>query len=181
MRIKLMDDPSDRLKAFCSITFDACFVIRDLKIIEGINGAFVAMPSRKLTAHCPRCRVKNHSKANYCNHCGCRMETPQHNTGESGRSKLYADIAHPINSACREMIQKAVIEAFEEEKIKAQSPGYVSSYDEYGYDYGFDETEPLETFYDQPHKPRAPHHESKPAAKSVPASPSETSFGYGVF
>ena len=33
VRIKLMDDPHDRLQAFCSITFDACFVIRDLKII----------------------------------------------------------------------------------------------------------------------------------------------------
>ena len=55
VRIKLMDDPQDRLQAFCSITFDSCFVIRDLKIIEGTKGSFVAMPSRKLTDHCPRC------------------------------------------------------------------------------------------------------------------------------
>ena len=31
VRIKLMSDPQDRLLAFCSITFDSCFVIRDLK------------------------------------------------------------------------------------------------------------------------------------------------------
>ena len=69
VRIKLMDDPSERLQAFCSITFDDCFVIRDLKIIGGANGAFVAMPSRKLTAHCTHCGSKNHLRAAYCNQC----------------------------------------------------------------------------------------------------------------
>ena len=58
VRIKLMEEPGERLKAFCSITFDGCFVVRDLKIIEGTSGPFVAMPSRKLTSHCPRCRTK---------------------------------------------------------------------------------------------------------------------------
>src|SRR3990167_11484764 len=37
----------ERLKAFATITFDNCFVIRDLKIINGNNGLFVAMPSKK--------------------------------------------------------------------------------------------------------------------------------------
>ena len=58
VRIKLMEEPGERLQAFCSITFDDCFVVRDLKIIEGTNGPFVAMPSRKLTAHCPRCAAE---------------------------------------------------------------------------------------------------------------------------
>ena len=55
VRIKLMEKTDDRLRAFCSITFEQCFVIRDLKIIDGASGPFVAMPSRKLTVHCPRC------------------------------------------------------------------------------------------------------------------------------
>lgn len=37
----------DRLKAYVSITFDDCFVVRDLKIILGTDGLFVAMPSKK--------------------------------------------------------------------------------------------------------------------------------------
>lgn len=37
----------DRLKAYVSITIDAVFVIRDLKVIRGNNGLFVAMPSKK--------------------------------------------------------------------------------------------------------------------------------------
>jgi stage V sporulation protein G len=60
VRIKLMENPEDRLRGFCSITFDGSFVIRDLKIIEGNNGPFVAMPSRKLTSNCRKCRSKNH-------------------------------------------------------------------------------------------------------------------------
>ena len=70
VRIKLMEEPGERLKAFCSITFDNCFVVRDLKIIDGSNGPFVAMPSRKLTTHCPGCGMKNHLRAQYCNQCG---------------------------------------------------------------------------------------------------------------
>jgi len=46
VRINLRDD--DKLKAFASITFDNSFVIRGLKVIEGNEGFFVSMPSRKL-------------------------------------------------------------------------------------------------------------------------------------
>jgi len=37
----------ERLKAYVAITFDHCFVVRDLKVIDGNNGLFVAMPSKK--------------------------------------------------------------------------------------------------------------------------------------
>ncbi len=45
--VKVFPVNEDRLKAYVSITIDGCFVIRDLKIIEGNNGLFVAMPSKK--------------------------------------------------------------------------------------------------------------------------------------
>ena len=38
---------SMKLKAVASITIDDCFVIHDIKIIEGSEGYFIAMPSRK--------------------------------------------------------------------------------------------------------------------------------------
>ncbi len=38
---------SDRLKAYVSLTFDHAFVIKDIKIVEGRNGLFVSMPSRR--------------------------------------------------------------------------------------------------------------------------------------
>ncbi len=37
----------DKLKAFVTIILDGCFIVRDLKVIQGGNGLFVAMPSRK--------------------------------------------------------------------------------------------------------------------------------------
>lgn len=45
-KITLRDEA--KLKAFVSITFDNCFVVRGLRVIDGENGLFVAMPSRKL-------------------------------------------------------------------------------------------------------------------------------------
>ncbi len=65
-----------KMKAIVSVTFDDAFVIHDVKVVEGQNGLFVAMPSRK---------------------------TPD---GE------FRDIAHPITSSAREVIQSAVLEAY---------------------------------------------------------------------
>ena len=129
VRIKLVENSDDRLQAFCSITFDNCFVVRDLKIIEGSDGPFVAMPSRKLTAHCPECGYRNHLRAKYCNQCSVRL--PRSRGPEpAGRTKLYADIAHPIHSDCRDVIQRKVIEEFEAELDRAENPDYKSRYDE---------------------------------------------------
>lgn len=45
--VKVFPVNEDRLKAYVSITIDNAFVVRDLKIIEGTGGLFVAMPSKK--------------------------------------------------------------------------------------------------------------------------------------
>jgi stage V sporulation protein G len=71
-----------KMKAVASVTFDNEFVVHDIKVIEGQNGLFIAMPSRK---------------------------TPD---GE------YRDIAHPINSSTREMIQGLVLKNYNELKEK---------------------------------------------------------------
>ena len=99
VRIKLMEDnnENERLQAFCSVTFDDAFVVRDLKIIEGTKGSFVAMPSRKLTDRCPGCGSKNHLRARFCNACGGKLDEDRATRDADGRVKLHADIAHPIN------------------------------------------------------------------------------------
>lgn len=131
VRIKLADESRERLHAFCSITIDGCFVVRDLKIIEGTRGPFVAMPSRKLTDRCTRCHGKNCLRATFCGQCGVRLPDRRGARGQDGRSKLYADIAHPINSECREAIQSRVLEALERERVLADEPGYVCRYDDF--------------------------------------------------
>ncbi len=134
VRIKLIADAEDRLRAFCSITFDNCFVVRDIKIIEGTSGPFVAMPSRKLAAHCPKCRCKNHLRANFCNQCGFRTKDLNPIPTQGGRIKLYADVAHPVNSTCREMIQQRVLQEFRAEFERAKQPGYKPKYDDESYE-----------------------------------------------
>jgi stage V sporulation protein G len=131
VRIKLMEDNNERLQAFCSVTFDDAFVVRDLKIIEGTKGSFVAMPSRKLTDRCGQCGCKNHLRARYCNQCGGKLDEDRATRDADGRAKLHADIAHPINSACREVIQGAVLKAYNEERERSKQPGYICTYDEY--------------------------------------------------
>lgn len=65
-----------RLKAVATITIDDVFVVHDIKVIQGDNGDFIAMPSRK---------------------------TPD---------GIYRDIAHPIDSHLREILQEAILEEF---------------------------------------------------------------------
>jgi stage V sporulation protein G len=76
VRLKKIDNGS-KMKAIASITFDNAFVVREIRVIEGQKGLFVAMPSRK---------------------------TP---SGE------FKDIAHPINSDTRQLIQNAILEEYE--------------------------------------------------------------------
>lgn len=123
-----------RLKAFCSLTFDGTFVIRDVKLIDGNDGLFLAMPSRKLSDHCPGCGEKNHLRARYCNHCGKRLNEERYlqfknGNGQGnahGRFKLHADIAHPINADCRQEIEEKVLKAYGRELERSKQPGYVA-------------------------------------------------------
>ena len=89
------------------------------------------MPSRKLTDRCHNCGTKNHLRSRFCNQCGCRLDENRALRDADGRAKLHADIAHPINSMCREKIQGAVLSSYAEELERSKMPGYVSRYDEY--------------------------------------------------
>ena len=47
IRIRLVDKAESKLKAVASITIDECFVVHDIKVIEGKEGYFISMPSKK--------------------------------------------------------------------------------------------------------------------------------------
>jgi stage V sporulation protein G len=141
VRINLCGDHNSRLKAFCSLTFDHAFVVRDVKLIAGNdtlsagNGQqriFLAMPSRKLSDHCTRCNEKNHLRARYCNHCGNRLDENRYLRYQNGngnghsRVKLHADIAHPIKTECRHEVEQQVLAAYFMEVEKSKQPGYVA-------------------------------------------------------
>ena len=126
VRVKLVNRRSDKLRAFCSITLENAFVIRDLKIIEGAKGPFVAMPSRKVADRCAQCGLKNHRRAKFCNECGGRipaLAAPPPGEFEA-RPRLHADIAHPISAAAREAMEKRVLSAYGDEIERSKLPGY---------------------------------------------------------
>jgi stage V sporulation protein G len=120
-----------------------------------------------------------------------------------GRAKLYADIAHPINSACREMIQEAVVQEYYEEIERAKQPDYVSRYDDFDMDYGdYKRPQPSapggDTRVDQAHqrrhshlgnnrqtggpvRDRTPPPSAPSSARDVYRDPPSTGFGAGIF
>lgn len=114
VRVKVVDNRTDRLKAFATITFDDVFVVRDLKIVDGVTGLFVAMPSRKATIACRRCNHRNQIRSKHCNQCGGSLPPSQGHDDEEGRSRMHRDIAHPITPEFRELVQERVLEAFHE-------------------------------------------------------------------
>lgn len=70
-----------KMKAIISVTFNDQFVVHDIKVIEGQNGLFIAMPSRKM------------------------------GDGE------FRDIAHPINSETRQVLQEAIFAEYEKNLV----------------------------------------------------------------
>ncbi|MCZ2344169.1 MAG: SpoVG family protein [Bacteroidales bacterium] len=194
VRIKLCEENNERLLAFCSITFDNAFVIRDLKLIEGTRGMFVAMPSRKLTDRCCKCGSKNHLRSRFCNQCGFRLDENRANRDPEGRAKLHADIAHPIHSGARELIQQAVMRSFQDEKVKSKMPGYVCRYDDYDSDfeeadaaisYGtvaieMGKTIKAHTAHGAAPAPRGPHFHAATESRSVPVRATHADEGFGA-
>ena len=46
-QVKVFPVEEERLKAYVSIVLDDCFLVSDLKVIQGPNGVFVSMPSKR--------------------------------------------------------------------------------------------------------------------------------------
>lgn len=66
----------NKLRAYVNITIDQCFMVRGLKVIQGSNGLFVAMPNKK------------------------------------GKNGLFRDVAHPLDSETRKMIEERVLKEY---------------------------------------------------------------------
>jgi stage V sporulation protein G len=84
--VKVFPVDEDKLKAYATITFENCFIVRDLKVISGNKGYFIAMPSKKR------------------------------------KDGTFRDVAHPLNSETRKMIEDAVLEVYERENVSAPAP-----------------------------------------------------------
>jgi stage V sporulation protein G len=124
VRVVLKDSPDKKLKAYATVTFDNAFVVRNVKVIEGTSGLFIAMPSRKIKQPCPKCGFKNELRSKYCNQCAAQLplvSRPASPDASAGAQLEHKDIAHPITQSFREYLQKKVLEAYEQEKAKGPS------------------------------------------------------------
>lgn len=82
--VKVFPVDEEKLKAYATITFENCFIVRDLKVISGNKGYFIAMPSKKR------------------------------------KDGTFRDVAHPLNSETRKMIEDAVLEVYEKEAVEGE-------------------------------------------------------------
>jgi len=126
-----------KLKAFATITIDDAIVIRDIKIIEGKKGLFVAMPSTKVAFPCPSCKKKNPTTNRFCGNCGSNIENVAKDLRAEKREN-HKDVAHPINSKTRDYLHTMVMEAF----YKQKSTNF--KYEGEEYDIGEDDGEEYE-------------------------------------
>lgn len=115
VHLRNRDDKEGKLKAFVTVTFDNSFVVRDIKVIDGKKGLFVAMPSIKVTEICPKCKKKNPLRNKFCGECGANLNGVVKWESEEGRREEHRDIAHPINAEMRDYIQKKVLDSYEKE------------------------------------------------------------------
>jgi stage V sporulation protein G len=127
VRIFQKEGANNKLRAYATITIDNAFVVRNIKIIEGKTGLFIAMPSRKIKESCPKCNHKNVIHSKFCNECGSQLPVSTQTTPVSQeethdlRQSEHKDIAHPITVQAREYIQGKILRAYEEEKSKPKS------------------------------------------------------------
>ena len=125
VKIFLKEGQDKKLKAYATLTFDNMFVVRNVKVIEGTKGMFVAMPSRKLKDACPKCGFRNAVRSKFCNQCGTSLPIQEPkapmSSDDPARQSEHKDIAHPITTECRDYIQKRVLEAYETEKKSGPS------------------------------------------------------------
>ena len=127
VRIFPKEGINNKLRAYATITIDNVFVVRNIKIIEGKSGLFIAMPSRKIKEPCQKCGHKNAIRSKFCNECGSQLPvytqpvSPNPEAEHDTRQAEHKDIAHPITVQAREYIQKKILDAYEAEKGKPKS------------------------------------------------------------
>ena len=118
VRVSLGENEGKRLKAYATVTFDNSFVVRNIKVVEGNNGLFVAMPAKKLKQFCSRCGKKVDTGSKYCNHCGVQLPASPKGTNVD-RQATHQDLAHPINQQFRDYLQSKVLDAYYTERDQA--------------------------------------------------------------
>ncbi len=125
VRVFLKEGLDKKLKAYATVTFNSCSVVRNIKVIQGSNGLFIAMPSRKMKNSCGKCGFKNEVGSKFCNQCGAKINLENaavvhdHFADADGKAD-HRDIAHPITQQFREYLQNKILDAYKKEVPEVQ-------------------------------------------------------------
>jgi len=120
VQVNLCENSDERLRAYCAVIFDGCFVVHNVRVIEKSNGLLVAMPSRKVTSKCAGCGFKNAIDSTFCSNCGRKQLDSVEIRKLQAETKIHFDIAHPINAECRQMLEKKVLAAYQDALDRSQ-------------------------------------------------------------
>lgn len=121
IRVFPKEGQDKKLKAYVTVTFDDCFVVRNIKVIQGANSLFIAMPSKKMKLVCKTCHIKNETGSRFCNYCGSAI-APEPLPHPADAKTDHRDIAHPITQKFREYLQDKVLETYEKEIMAGTGP-----------------------------------------------------------
>ena len=126
IRVFIKEGQDKKLKAYTTVTFDSAFVVRNIKIIQGSSGLFIAMPSRKLKFPCPKCSFKNEVGSKFCNQCGgvVPLQDKPVSASDIDAKSEHRDIAHPVTQQFREYLQNKILEVYKKECGKQPSSGF---------------------------------------------------------
>ena len=130
IRIFSKEGQDKKLKAYATVTFDNVFVVRNIKVIQGSSGLFIAMPSRKMKHPCPKCNFKNETASKFCNQCGSALQSfPEGRMIKPSVEDVKAehrDIAHPITQQFREYLESKILETYKKETAGTPQPSSFS-------------------------------------------------------
>lgn len=122
VRVFIKNGQDKKLKAYTTVTFDNCFVVRNIKVIQGSSGFFIAMPSRKMKVPCSKCHFRNETGSKFCSHCASKLPEQVISSVKTDESKSeHRDIAHPVTKEFREYLQNKVLDAYYQEVSKNET------------------------------------------------------------
>lgn len=105
--ITIPSHTTDRFLAYATICLDDSIVIRNIRIIAGVQGKLhVQMPSRRCCVPCASCREMVANDSTFCPKCGRPLRT------DVDPPRPFEDLAYPANPEQRDAINQAVLDAY---------------------------------------------------------------------
>lgn len=106
---------NSRLRSYIDVIFDDCFIIHEIKILQGKDKPFVVMPDKKITDNCEKCGKPNPLVNEFCGGCGFRIGMVKK---EEDNQPLYEDICHSLSQEFRDYLQNTVLDHYQKELLK---------------------------------------------------------------